>query len=134
MNSDIPTWVMIAMFAGFIVFFSTMPETINESHQVVVLREVPWAWLLVPCALQLFLGSLGLRVYEWSEFGDDERDLFLRRIALLAAVLLCAWYGGMLLAALFAWTYDSAILIGLVSPLPLVLFWRFTKPRVQLWD
>ncbi|MCH7945824.1 MAG: hypothetical protein IIC73_07405 [Armatimonadetes bacterium] len=127
-------WVPLAMFAGFLVLFFTMPEILDEPFKVAKFREIPYAWLLVPCTLQLFLCSLGLRVYEWFEFDDDERRTFLRRIALLAVVVLFSWYGGFLLAASFSWDYDTAFWISIAPPTVLALLWFIKKPRRQLWD
>ncbi len=132
MHSDIPIWVYLAMFVGFMVFFFSAPEVMDESYRTVVFRKIPYVWLLVPCALHLFLCSLGLKIYEWADFGDDDRRLVLGRVAVLAAVEVCSWYGGMLLCALLAWSYDDAIIIAIVPPTLLLIYWRFIEPRLQL--
>jgi len=133
-RNDYPLWVPIAMFVGFAALFFSAPAVIDDSKHIVVLSEIPFAWLLVPCALHLFLGSVGLRVYEWSDFADEERRVFLRRISLLAVIEVFSWYGGMLLAALYGWTYDTGIIVSLVPPTIVAFFWFFKKPRRQVWE
>ncbi|MEX2242248.1 MAG: hypothetical protein WD716_00215 [Fimbriimonadaceae bacterium] len=133
-KNDYPVWVPVAMFGAFIVLFFSAPAVLDDSKQVVVLSEIPYAWLIVPAIVHLFLCSLGLRVYEWPDFDDDERRLFFRRLCLLAVVEVCSWYGGMVVAALLGWSYDGGILLAMVAPTLVVLYWFFQRRPKQVWD
>ena len=132
-DRDSPIWVPIAMFGAFIALFISAPAVLDDSKQIVQLSEIPYGWLVVPAFVHLFVCSLGLRLYEWSDFDEDDRRIFLRRLCILAVVEVTSWYGGMVAAAFVGWSYDNGMLLAMAAPTAVVLWWFFQRSRKQVW-
>ncbi|MEQ1936317.1 MAG: hypothetical protein ABL962_20875, partial [Fimbriimonadaceae bacterium] len=93
------------MAVAFCAFFFTSPTYVSNGHQIVTFDKIPYGWCAIAGGVTLFLFSLSQRVYEWADWGDEERGRFLRALSWSSLPVLLSFVVALLLGATFGWSY-----------------------------
>lgn len=133
---DPPPWIFPAIILAFCGLFFTAPDYVSDGQGVVALDKIPYVWCAIAGVVTLFLFSISLKVYEWAEWGDEERGWFWRAISWSFLPILLSFVVAFLLGAKFEWSYDAATLAALTPYIIFTIYFWLRRPKANAdsWD